>query len=171
MWLPASEKQNNAGKKINLIIPLTGIMEIKKDILWRVYLCFLGMVVLAVVVLGRAFYIQRVEGSYWKSMGDSLHQKFVPLTAERGTIYSEDGNILSTSVPIFDVFVDFGADGLREKNGARFKNNIDSLSYCLAKLFNDKKAVDYKKEMQLAYKNNDRYYPLKRKFLLKNMCN
>jgi len=163
MWLPASEKQNNAGKKINLIIPLTGIMEIKKDILWRVYLCFLGMVVLAVVVLGRAFYIQRVEGSYWRSMGDSLHQKFVPLTAERGTIYSEDGNILSTSVPIFDVFVDFGADGLREKNGARFKNNIDSLSYCLAKLFNDKKAVDYKKEMQLAYKNNDRYYPLKKK--------
>ena len=138
-------------------------MEIKKDILWRVYLCFLGIVVLGVVVLGRAFYIQNVEGSYWRSMGDSLHQKFIPLTAERGTIYSEDGNMLSTSVPIFDVYVDFGADGLREKNGARFKNNIDSLSYCLAKLFNDKKTADYKKEMQLAYKNNDRYYPLKKK--------
>ncbi len=138
-------------------------MDIKKDILWRVYLCFLGIVVLGVVVLGRAFYIQNVEGSYWRSMGDSLHQKFIPLTAERGTIYSEDGNMLSTSVPIFDVYVDFGADGLREKNGQRFKNNIDSLSYCLAKLFNDKKTADYKKEMQLAYKNKDRYYPLKKK--------
>jgi cell division protein FtsI (penicillin-binding protein 3) len=138
-------------------------MDIKKDILWRVYLCFLGIVVLGVVVLGRAFYIQNVEGSYWRSMGDSLHQKFIPLTAERGTIYSEDGNMLSTSVPIFDVYVDFGADGLREKNGERFKNNIDSLSYCLAKLFNDKKTADYKKEMQLAYKNKDRYYPLKKK--------
>ena len=138
-------------------------MDIKKDILWRVYLCFLGIVVLGVVVLGRAFYIQNVEGSYWRSMGDSLHQKFIPLTAERGTIYSEDGNMLSTSVPIFDVYVDFGADGLREKNGERFKHNIDSLSYCLAKLFNDKKTADYKKEMQLAYKNKDRYYPLKKK--------
>jgi cell division protein FtsI (penicillin-binding protein 3) len=138
-------------------------MDIKKDILWRVYLCFLGIVALGVVVLGRAFYIQNVEGSYWRSMGDSLHQKFVPLTAERGTIYSEDGNMLSTSVPIFDVYVDFGADGLREKNGERFKKNLDSLSYCLAKLFNDKKTVEYKKEMQLAYKNKDRYYPLKKK--------
>ncbi len=62
-------------------------------------------------------------------MGDSLHQKFMPLIAERGSIYSEDGNILSTSVPIFDIYVDFAADGLREKDGKRFKDNIDSLSY------------------------------------------
>ncbi len=138
-------------------------MDIKKDILWRVYLCFIGIVLLGAVVLGRAFYIQRFEGTFWKSMGDSLHQKFMPLDAERGTIYSEDGNMLSTSVPIFDVYVDFGADGLREKDGQRFKNNIDSLSFNMAKLFKDKTAADYKKEMQLAYKNNDRYYPLKKK--------
>ncbi len=138
-------------------------MDVKKDILWRVYLCFLGMVVLGLIVLGKAFYIQQAEGKYWMSMGDSLHQKFMPLLAERGTIYSEDGNMLSTSVPIFDVYVDFGADGLREKNGERFKYNIDSLSYSLAKLFKDKPAIDYKREMQLAYKNTDRYYPLKKK--------
>ena len=138
-------------------------MDVKKDILWRVYLCFLGMVVLGLIVLGKAFYIQQAEGKYWMSMGDSLHQKFMPLIAERGTIYSEDGNMLSTSVPIFDVYVDFGADGLREKNGERFKNNIDSLSYSLAKLFKDKPAINYKREMQLAYKNTDRYYPLKKK--------
>ena len=138
-------------------------MDVKKDILWRVYLCFLGMVVLGLIVLGKAFYIQQAEGKYWMSMGDSLHQKFMPLLAERGTIYSEDGNMLSTSVPIFDVYVDFGADGLREKNGERFKNNIDSLSYSLAKLFKDRPAIEYKREMQLAYKNKDRYYPLKKK--------
>jgi cell division protein FtsI (penicillin-binding protein 3) len=138
-------------------------MDIKKDILWRVYLCFIGIVLLGAVVLGRAFYIQQVEGKFWQSMGDSLHQKFMPIIAERGTIYSEDGNMLSTSVPIFDVFVDFGADGLREKNGERLKDNIDSLSYCMARLFKDKPAAEYKREMQLAYKNNDRYYPLKKK--------
>ncbi len=138
-------------------------MDIKKDILWRVYLCFIGIAILGMIVLGRAFYIQRVEGSYWKSMGDSLHQKFVPLEAERGTIYSEDGNMLSTSVPIFDVYVDFGADGLREKEGKRFKENIDSLSRALADLFNDKTAAEYKKQLQLGYKNSDRYYALKKK--------
>ena len=96
-------------------------------------------------------------------MGDSLHLKYMPLDAERGTIYSEDGNMLSTSIPIFDVYVDFGADGLREKNGKRFKDNVDSLSIYLGRLFKDKTSAAYKKEMQLAYKNKDRYYTLKKK--------
>ena len=138
-------------------------MDIKKDILWRVYLCFLGIILLGAVVLGRAFYIQQVEGAYWKSMGDSLHLKYVPLVAERGTIFSEDGNMLSTSIPIFDVYIDFGADGLREKNGKRFWDNSDSLSSCLAKLFGDKSKEAYLSEIQMAYKNIDRYYTLKKK--------
>lgn len=138
-------------------------MDIKKDILWRVYLCFLGIILLGTVVLGRAFYIQQVEGAYWKSMGDSLHLKYVPLVAERGTIFSEDGNMLSTSIPIFDVYIDFGADGLREKNGKRFREHADSLSSCLAKLFGDKSKEAYLSEIQLAYKNIDRYYMLKKK--------
>ncbi|MEJ7588657.1 MAG: penicillin-binding transpeptidase domain-containing protein [Ferruginibacter sp.] len=138
-------------------------MDIKKDILWRVYLCFIGIVLLGAIVLGRAFYIQHVEGAFWQSMGDSLHLKYVPLQAERGTIFSEDGNMLSTSIPIFDVYVDFGAEGLREKNGRRFKDNIDSLSISMANLFGDKSKAAYKKEFQLAYKNKDRYYTLKKK--------
>ncbi len=138
-------------------------MDIKKDILWRVYLCFLGIILLGSVVLGRAFYLQQVEGAYWKSMGDSLHLKYVPLVAERGTIFSEDGNMLSTSIPIFDVYIDFGADGLREKNGKRFRENSDTLSSCLANLFKDKSKEAYLSEIQMAYKNVDRYYTLKKK--------
>ncbi|MEO7561398.1 MAG: penicillin-binding protein [Ferruginibacter sp.] len=127
------------------------------------YVCFLCIVVLSIFVIGRAVYIQRVQGSFWKSMGDSLHLKYLPIDAERGTIYSEDGNMLSTSVPVFDVYVDFGADGLREKQGKRFKDNLDSLSFNLANLFKDQTASFYKKELQLAYKNKDRYYSLKKK--------
>ena len=138
-------------------------MDIKKDILWRVYLCFLGIILLGAVVLGRAFYLQQVEGAYWKSMGDSLHLKYVPLVAERGTIFSEDGNMLSTSIPIFDVYIDFGADGLRERNGKRFRENSDTLSSCLANLFRDKTKEAYLSEIQMAYKNVDRYYTLKKK--------
>lgn len=138
-------------------------MEIKKDILWRVYLSFLGMIILGLCVVGKAFYIQRVQGKFWKDMDSSMHLKYLPIDAERGTIYSEDGNILSTSVPVFDIYVDFAADGLREKNGKRFKDNIDSLSTCLANLFNDKSAQAYHKELQQAYKSKARYYPLKKK--------
>ncbi|MEI2739814.1 MAG: hypothetical protein V9F01_13655 [Chitinophagaceae bacterium] len=96
-------------------------------------------------------------------MSDSLHQKFIALDAERGTIYSEDGQMLSTSIPTFDIYIDFNADGLREKKGNRFVENVDSFAFALATYFNDKTAAQYKKELQLAFKDNERYYPLKKK--------
>jgi cell division protein FtsI (penicillin-binding protein 3) len=95
-------------------------------------------------------------------MSDSMHQRFVELDAERGTIYSEDGEMLSTSVPYFDIYIDFGADGLREKNGKRFKENIDSFSIALSKFFGDKTSSAYKKELKKAYADENRYYLLRK---------
>lgn len=115
------------------------------------------------MVLGRVVYIQNVEGEYWREMGDSLHIKYQPILAERGTIYSEDGNMLSTSVPIFDVYIDFAADGLREKQGERFHQNVDSLSIRLSQLFADKSSAEYKKEITSGYNKKLRYYSLKKK--------
>ncbi|MBX2888616.1 MAG: transpeptidase family protein [Ferruginibacter sp.] len=138
-------------------------MDIRKDILWRVYLCFLCIVAVGLAVLGKAAYIQTVEGSEWIKMGDSLHLRYQNTNAERGSIYSEDGNILSTSVPIFDVYIDFGADGLREKQGKRFVDNVDSLAYCLATLFEDKSTHEYKAELNAGYKKKSRYFALKKK--------
>ncbi|HTS46234.1 MAG TPA: penicillin-binding protein [Puia sp.] len=137
-------------------------MELKRDILWRVYLCFLGIVLICFFVLGKAFYIQHMQGNYWRGLSDSLHQKYVALNAERGTIYSEDGDMLSTSIPYFNIYIDFGADGLREKNGKRFKDNLDSLSLCLAGLFKDQTTAAYRRELQQGYRDVDRYFLLEK---------
>lgn len=121
------------------------------------------MILLGSLVIGRAFYIQTVQGKYWKGIGDSLHLKYMPISAERGSIFSEDGSILSTSVPVYDVYVDFGAEGLREKDGKRFKENIDSLAIAMNTLFNDKSVEEYRAELDLSYTKKLRYYLLKRK--------
>lgn len=138
-------------------------METRRDILWRVYLSFLGIVMLSLLILGKAFYIQRFQGEHWRSMSDSMHQRIVELDADRGTIYSEDGQMLSTSLPQFDIYLDFLADGLRDKNGKVFKENVDSFSITMSKYFGDKTAAQYKAEMQAGYKSKTRYYPLKKK--------
>ena len=137
-------------------------MDVKKDILWRVYLCFIGITIICFVILGKAFYIQQVQGKYWRSLSDSLHQHIEEVDAERGTIYSEDGQMLSTSIPQFDVYIDFVAEGLREKSGKRFRENLDSLSYCLSNLFKDKTSGEYKQILQQGYKNKDRYFTLRK---------
>jgi cell division protein FtsI (penicillin-binding protein 3) len=130
--------------------------------LWRVYLSFLGIMLLSVIVLGRAAYIQHFEGHYWRSKSDSLHTKIVNLEAERGTIYSEDGSMLSTSIPYFDIYIDFGAEGLRDKNGKRFRDNVDSLSIALSGLFRDQSSVEYRRLLQQGFKKKDRYFLLRK---------
>ncbi|QEH43745.1 penicillin-binding protein [Chitinophaga sp. XS-30] len=137
-------------------------MEIKKDILWRAYLCFIGMALFAVAILARVFFIQHVEGDYWRSMSDSLHTAYMDLDADRGTIYSEEGRMLSTSIPYFDIRIDFRADGLLDKKEDVFKKNVDSLSVCLANLFRDRSAAAYKRTLQEGYRNRDRYFLLKK---------
>jgi len=121
------------------------------------------MALLCVFILGKAFYLQGVQGSYWRQMSDSMHQKIVELDADRGTIYSEDGQMLSTSLPQFDIYMDMQADGLREKNGRIFKENIDSFSRAMAGYFGDKSAAQYKTELQVAFRQKKRYFPLRKK--------
>ncbi len=138
-------------------------MEIKKDILWRVYLCFIIIALICAFIIGKAFYIQQVQGAYWHNISDSMHTRVEEVDAERGTIYSEDGQMLSTSIPQFDIYIDFKADGLIENNGKLFKDNVDSLSICLADLFKDKSANEYKSLLNKGFKSKQRYFSLKKK--------
>ena len=138
-------------------------MDVKRDILWRVYLSYILVVLACVAIFGKAIYIQQVQGTHWRSMSDSLHQKLDEIEAERGTIYSEDGQMLSTSIPQFDIYIDFRVEALREKNGQRFRENLDSLSESLADLFEDMSAGEYKALLQEGYRNEEGYFPLKKK--------
>ncbi|MDB5211129.1 MAG: hypothetical protein JWQ30_1956, partial [Sediminibacterium sp.] len=138
-------------------------MDVKRDILWRVYLSYILVVIACVAIFGKAIYIQQVQGSHWRSMSDSLHQKLDEIEAERGTIYSEDGQMLSTSIPQFDIYMDFRVESLHQKNGLLFRSNIDSLSERLADLFKDQSAGEYKALLQQGYKDEEGYFLLKKK--------
>jgi cell division protein FtsI (penicillin-binding protein 3) len=138
-------------------------LEIKKDILWRVYLCFIGLIILGIVVIGKVTHLQFIERDKWLKAADSLQRREELLTAERGTIYADEGEMLSSSIPFFDVRLDFRVPSLREKNGQKFNKNIDTLAYCLAKLFNDKSKASYKQELKTVFKEKKAYYLFKRK--------
>ncbi len=137
-------------------------MEVKRDILWRVYLSFLGIVLFSVVIIGRAVYIQQAEGAHWIAESKEQSQRFVEIEAQRGTIFSEDGRMLSTSIPYFDIYIDFQAEGLREKNGRRFHDNVDSLALGLGQLFVEKTKDLWRKELKNGFKKGSRYQLLKR---------
>lgn len=138
-------------------------MEVKRDILWRVYLSYILVIGVCIAIFGKAVYIQQVQGAHWRSMSDSLHQRIDSIEAERGTIYSEDGQMLSTSIPQFDLFLDFRVEWLHEKSGIHFRENLDSLSFYLSNLFKDRSVEGYKQWLTQAYKDNEPYLELHKK--------
>ncbi len=138
-------------------------MDVKRDILWRVYLSYVLIVIVCIAIIGKAFYIQQVQGKYWRSLSDSLHQRIISIPAERGTIYSDDGQMLSTNMPKFDMLIDFRVEPLHENKGKLFREKIDSLCDSLAILFNDKTSLQYKEELTKAYEASEPNYEFKKK--------
>jgi cell division protein FtsI (penicillin-binding protein 3) len=86
-------------------------MNIRDNILLRVYLSFGLIVLLAVAVLVRLCDVQFVEGHKWRAMADSLSTKYVNIDAARGNIYSVDGSLLATSIPEYELRMDMYAGG------------------------------------------------------------
>ncbi|MCW5909332.1 MAG: transpeptidase family protein [Chitinophagales bacterium] len=131
----------------------------KKEILLRAYLGFLFICLLGMAIIGRAFYIQTTQGEYYRSLADSLTIYPKKILAERGNIYSEDGRLLATTLPTFDIRIDFKTIDNAPK---LFNETVDSVSMLLSLMFNDKSKQQYKTELLRERKKKSRYYLLKR---------
>src|ERR1043165_1224024 len=102
-------------------------MNIKQDLLWRVWLTFGLLSLFACSVLFYAFKIQVIEGDKWKSLADSL-VSYKDIEPVRGNILDCNENLLATSIPIYEVRLDLLADGITKQ---MFNEKIDSLSFML----------------------------------------
>lgn len=138
--------------------------DIRKDIMWRVYITYFFMLLLAVAILGRIVYIQFIEGDYYREISKQNSVKEFKIEAVRGNIYSDDYSLLATSVPEFDVYWDAAV-----VNKDDFNNNIDSLAYYYSKLFPKETARYFKTRMKNAYNLKKRYYRIKRKASYKEL--
>lgn len=131
----------------------------KKEILLRAYLGFLLVFALGLAILGRAFYIQTTQGDYYRALGDSLTIEEKEILADRGNIYSSDGSMMATTLPTFDIRIDFGTT---YNHAELFTAKLDSVSMLMAAMFKDKTAQQYKAEFIRERKKKSRYYLMKR---------
>jgi cell division protein FtsI (penicillin-binding protein 3) len=135
-------------------------MENVKDIKWRVYTVYFLLFGAGVAVLVQLFRIQLVEGTALRNKAFSLATEMRPVQATRGNILADDGSMLATSVPVYDIRMDMKAQGV---SNDFFRKNIDSLAYCLSNLFRDKTALDYKQMLVNARRRGDRYFLVRRR--------
>lgn len=136
-------------------------MNIRANILLRVYLAFGLIVLFALAVLLRLGDVQFIQGKKWKAMADSLSVREFDVEAARGNIYSVDGSLLATSIPEYELRMDVFAGGIQKD--AVFNSKVDSLAMKLSQFFKDKSSKDYSRMLRKARQDSVGYLLIKRK--------
>lgn len=133
-------------------------MNIKKSILIRVRLAFLGVLVFAICVAAKIGHIQFAQGEKWRKMSEEINFDYKKVKATRGNIYSDNGSLLATSLPFYKVAMDPTL-----AKDETFKNGVDSLAYFLANHFKDKSKQDYREILIDTRASHKQYIVLNRK--------
>lgn len=132
-------------------------MNIKSNILFRIYLVGALCSLFGVAVLGKVYLIQTDKKNNWKEQADSSTTRFFDVSGERGNIYSADDKLLATSVPFFELHIDFASKAMTKEI---FDRNVDSLAYYMWKYFNQNTEAAYRQQLKKARKERRRYFLL-----------
>jgi cell division protein FtsI (penicillin-binding protein 3) len=90
------------------------MLNVKNEVLVRVYLVAAMILLAAFVIFGRLYQLSVVEADIWRAKSDSLYVKMVDVQADRGNILADDGSLLATSLPYFDVHWDAKSESLTD---------------------------------------------------------
>ena len=123
----------------------------KKQILNKVYLLTGFMFLFAFAIGYKLVEIEFVEGDEYRKLAAQGTVKTFEISANRGNVYTSDGNLLATSVSKFDIRMD--AVTISDKD---FESGIKDLSRSLSKMLG-KSAGYYENKIRKARANKNRY--------------
>lgn len=130
----------------------------EKNILNRFYFIAGGLFVFALLITIQLVRIQFVDGQEYRTMAKEKTVKNFEIAANRGNIYADDGSLLATSVPKYEIR--FDAVTVSNEN---FEKYIGPLCEELAKMFG--RSADYfEKKFRKARETKNRYM-----FLVKDL--
>lgn len=103
-----------------------------------------------------------MHGDKYRDMAEKRTVKNVVIPANRGNVYSADGNLLATSIPKYDIRFD-----ALTPTQTRFDTYVKALSDSLS-VFTGKPSSQYQKELRKARLNKNRYFLIARNLSYSN---
>ncbi|RYZ45211.1 MAG: peptidoglycan glycosyltransferase, partial [Sphingobacteriales bacterium] len=132
-------------------------MNVKRDIRFRVYVAFTCVCLFGVAIIVKAAMVQVKEGKELRALATEMRTNNTVLPAERGNIYTEDGLLLCSTIPQFDLHVDYSVI-----NADTFRMYVDTLAGAMAHLFRDSRKSVYRQRLEASFKGKEKYSLLKR---------
>jgi len=146
-WNPAKRLL----KKLVLQNNSSAVAEREKNILNRLYFIAGGMFLFALLIAIKMADIQFVEGDKYRDLAQKNTTQNFTIPANRGNVYADDGSLLASSVPKYDIRFDAVTVSSED-----FKENLVPLSKELSKQFG-KSASYYQNLLRKARATKNRY--------------
>lgn len=116
------------------------------------------MMAVTLAMLGKALYMMTAERKFWLDVSERVKLDSTAITPTRGNILSCDGKLMASSLPEFEIFMDFktlhdaGTDTL-------WRENIDAIATGLNNIFPERSAHDFKTYLEEGRAKQSRYWP------------
>lgn len=129
-------------------------MNLKKAILLRSWIAFIFILVLAVRIIWQIIDLQFNQKEKYGRISREQSIREREVQASRGNIYADDGSLLATSIPRYELRMDTKVETITEEY---FNSNIDSLAWYFSTLFKEKTQAEWKNYIVSNRKEGERY--------------
>ena len=118
------------------------------------------MLLIGVLIVVKLISIQLFSGAEWIAIAEKQYNRYLPIKATRGNIYSDNESLLATSLPFYKVAFDPKISTSTKARKEIYEKGIDSLCYKLSAFFKDKSKWQYKNIIDRARLENKEYLRL-----------
>lgn len=136
--------------------------DLRTKILNRFALIYVIFLIFGIVAIAKIVKLQFFEREKWIQEEKKYTLKNMVIEPTRGNIFSDEGKLLKSSIPFYEIRFDTQVEPLTDKI---FNKNVDSLAYMLGKEFG-KSTTYYYNKLVNARRQGKRYL-----FIAKNISN
>ena len=122
----------------------------------RIYIVYVFLLLIAIGIFLRIVQLQIFKANELNIIAEKREFRFDDnIEAMRGSIYSEDGRLMATSVPVFEVRMDVALPDIKD---SVFNDSVTWLALGLSKIFGDYTNWEYKQRLIKARNEKNRFF-------------
>lgn len=127
----------------------------KTDTLWKTYLVYFLVLIFGIAIIAKIIVVQTKDNKELEKLAEQREYRVETLEASRGNIFSSDGQLMATTIPLYDVYFDYKA-----VDSVFLANNIDSLCSQMAGLLPKRNAAQWKVFFAEGMVKKNRHYKI-----------
>ena len=127
----------------------------KTDTLWKTYLVYFLVLIFGIAIIAKIIVVQTKDNKELEKLAEQREYRVDTLEASRGNIFSSDGQLMATTIPLYDVFFDY-----KSVDSTFLADNIDSLCGQMASLFPKRNREQWKAFFAEGRAKKNRHYKI-----------